>query len=231
MILFSGEDFNPVPHNPVIANYGNKDVSAPAVKVTKENIGKIALDLELDVRYTGGQVGVPFLIFWALRHDEDPIELTIYPGYWIVLIWGEIHIFRNDVFQHTFETTKPNWSVEQPEPIDEAEDIKKALERPPWIPNDAILYVEKETGKDVWLRPDVYNDLADNVKDLYELVEPNAETKIVSKVEVSEDAWGVQGNPIRTVPVEQARHELLSEDTQIIGKVGELNTDESNGTV
>jgi hypothetical protein len=110
MIIFSGEDFDPVPHNPVLASYGNKDITAPAVKVTEKNIGKIALDLEIDLKYIGGgPTGRPFLAFTAFRHDDDPIDLTIFLDFWIVLIWGEIHIFRDDIFQNTFEVSAPNW--------------------------------------------------------------------------------------------------------------------------
>jgi hypothetical protein len=87
-------------HDPIMAGYGPKNIYAQAVLVTLDNIGKLALDFELDLRYLGGK---PCFRFLAKRELDDPIELMVFPGYWIIMLWDEIHIFRDDLFRKTFE--------------------------------------------------------------------------------------------------------------------------------
>lgn len=90
--------------SPVLADYGPKGILAKAVLVTKENIGKLALEFELDLRYAGvgGYTGTPFFKFMADRTADEPIELTVLAGFWIIELWEEIHIFRADIFENTF---------------------------------------------------------------------------------------------------------------------------------
>jgi hypothetical protein len=105
--------------NPLFASYGPKSIYAPAALVTEDNIGQIALQLERDVLYPFESMpgaGAPFIKFMALRHTEEPIELTIYPGCWIVLIWDEIHIFKDGLFQKTF-----HFDVEDEKALEENE--------------------------------------------------------------------------------------------------------------
>lgn len=92
--------------NTAMAGYGPKNIYAEAVLVTTENIGKLALEFELDLRYMGNHgLGTPFFTFLAKRELEDPIELTVLPNFWIIMLWDEIHIFRDDLFNKTFEVT------------------------------------------------------------------------------------------------------------------------------
>jgi hypothetical protein len=89
--------------NPIMADYGPKNVHAPSVLVTEDNIGQIALEFELDVQYLDVTFVRPYIKFYADRTADDPIELMLQPGSWIVLIWNEIHIFRDGLFQKTFD--------------------------------------------------------------------------------------------------------------------------------
>jgi hypothetical protein len=90
--------------NPLVVNYGPKDLHATAAKVTEDNIGKFAIEFELDVRYPfPNGTGISYLEFMADRTADEPIELTLYPGCWVVTLWGEIHVFKDGLFQKTFD--------------------------------------------------------------------------------------------------------------------------------
>lgn len=270
--------------SPVLADYGPKGILAKAVLVTKENIGKLALEFELDLQYVGfASTGTPFFKFMADRTADDPIELTVFAGFWVIELWEEIHIFRADIFENTFKVVvssepeqaessvgrhtigdpvtprtasaggpfKPIISAEEweqarkdnrkkLEELHEAEgvealrakldaregyeetegDVKlsekllksgivenpysvqgnpptgvsvETPERPPWIPNDAVPMVEVATEKDVWVRPEAYEDLTEDARQLFRPREKDVEK------------------------------------TEIVPSVGELDTDESNG--
>jgi hypothetical protein len=89
--------------NPVMAGYGPKNIHAVAALVTEDNIGQMALEFELDVQYLDETFVRPYFKFLADRTADEPIELTVQPEFWIVLLWEEIHIFKDGLFQKTFE--------------------------------------------------------------------------------------------------------------------------------
>jgi hypothetical protein len=90
--------------SPLVVNYGPKDLHAIAAKVTEDNIGKFAIEFELDVLYPfPNGTGISYLQFMADRTADEPIELTLYPDCWVVTLWGEIHVFKDGLFQKTFD--------------------------------------------------------------------------------------------------------------------------------
>lgn len=108
-MIYSADDINLDHFNPIPAEYGPRDLKAKAVLVTDDNIGKIAIEFFLDVQYS---LDEPMVHFTAERTDDEPIKLMIKPGMWIVLLWGEIHVFRDELFRKTFEIPKielPEW--------------------------------------------------------------------------------------------------------------------------
>lgn len=226
-------------------SYHLKDIHTIALQVTPQNIGILSLELEVELRYD--EFANPYVTFAAARGSAENPErdrgLMFRPDDWIVILWDEIHKFRDPEFKATFSFDVPPASevgveegrliaagkhigdpviprtagapsmfkpiISKGEWVQIHEDEKKkleelviaggelkdALERPPWIPNDAIPMVETTSGNLAWLRPDAYRDLADNVKKLYR------------------------------------PYEKESEKTQIVASVGELDTDETNGKV
>lgn len=90
--------------NPVQADYGPRDLHAVAAMVTRQNIGQWSLEFEQDL---AGQHGKePFFGIEAEREGQSPINLTIKPGYWIVKVWNELHVFKDGLFQDTFDVPK-----------------------------------------------------------------------------------------------------------------------------
>ena len=212
--------------SPVLASYGPKGIFAPAALVTEDNIGQIALQFERDVEYPfPNGTGIPYIRILASRTTEQPIELNIAPGFWIVLVWGEIHLFKDGLFQKTFQidiSTDPEKGLteeeykerlakvseqigepatprvgpdyqpgilyksegQDPSVYEQAtKDLNDTLERPPWIPNSAIPMMDSSTGNQVWLRPEVYEDLSEDAKALFKPVETDSEkTTIVPAV-------------------------------------------------
>jgi hypothetical protein len=92
---------------PVTASYTPRDLHVQAIQVTRENIGKLSLEFETELRYADG--GLPYFHFWAKRFDETqpdgqepPVVLNVRLGDWIVALWGELHIYRDADFINTF---------------------------------------------------------------------------------------------------------------------------------
>lgn len=90
--------------NPVTANYGPRDIHAVAAMVTSDNIGQWALEFEKDLDDVSG--GKPRFYFVAEREGEEPIKLKMEAGVWIVKVWNELHVFKDGMFQKTFDVPK-----------------------------------------------------------------------------------------------------------------------------
>lgn len=188
--------------SPVLANYGPKGIYAPAALVTEDNIGQIALQFERDVLYPfPNGSGIPYIRIMASRTTDEPIELNIAPGFWIVLIWNEIHIFKDGLFQKTFQidiSTEPEKGLTKEEFEDRLEAVSKHIAEPA-IPRvgpdyhagslyksegqDPSFYagaIDQEqmevrtsnwSGKKILMRPGVYDQLSDEAKKMFGWVE------------------------------------------------------------
>lgn len=103
-MIFTAADVNLRHLGTVTASYEPKGILTEAIQATPENIGKIALEFELELFYT--ETGFPFFRFYAVREeDESPNsrrQLTVRPGDWIVPLWGELHAYHDIQFRNTF---------------------------------------------------------------------------------------------------------------------------------
>jgi len=90
--------------HPVNADYGPRDIKAVAAMVNRQNIGQWALEFESDLLHDGA--GMPYFSILATRGEDEPIKLTIESGVWIIKIWGELHVFKEGMFQRTFDVPK-----------------------------------------------------------------------------------------------------------------------------
>lgn len=96
------------------ASYAPKDIHVQAIQVTRDNIGKLALEFEAELFY-GETAGLPYFLFEAKRFDDSqpdgqhpPVNLRPRLGDWIVALWGELHIYQDVDFQNTFTIDTPN---------------------------------------------------------------------------------------------------------------------------
>lgn len=90
--------------NPVLAEYGPRDIHAEAAKVTRHNVGQWALEFEKDVLH--GETGMPYFMIKADREGDQPIELRVEQDVWLVKVWNELHLFKDGLFQRTFTVSK-----------------------------------------------------------------------------------------------------------------------------
>lgn len=107
MKTFNAESLNLSHLSPHRVSYAPKNIVTEAIQVTPENIGKLSLEFEEELFYDAQ--GRPYFYFSADRFDElieggkgDPSEVFVRLMDWIVPLRGEIHIYRDGLFQHTF---------------------------------------------------------------------------------------------------------------------------------
>jgi hypothetical protein len=97
-------------------SYPPKKINTVAVKVTTENIGALSLEFESELCYFNN--GVPFFETEVSRGTEAEPKparyLQIRPGDWIVVLWDEYHLFRENEFQHTFRVNHAGLPDEPP---------------------------------------------------------------------------------------------------------------------
>lgn len=190
-------------------SYHLKDIHTIALQVTLQNIGILSLEFEVELNYTNE--GAPFINVWVARGSAENPErdrsITFRPEDWIVILWDEIHKFRDPEFKATFSFDGLSAPAVEFVEKDAAKEIKDALERPEWIPNDAIPMVDTTSGNLAWLKPDVYDDLSDDVKKLYRPYEKDSErTQIVASVgeldtdETNGKLEGSYEGPLRQLP-------------------------------
>lgn len=103
-MAFNAESVDFDNFNPVTADYGPRDLHAVAAMVTSHNIGQWALEFEKDLQQD--EAGMPCFYFKADREGEDEIFLKVEKDVWIVKVWGELHIFKERMFQKTFDVPK-----------------------------------------------------------------------------------------------------------------------------
>lgn len=107
MNVFDAESLNLQHLGPEAVSYQPRGIHTEAIQVTPENIGKLSLEFQEEMFYD--QSGRPYFVFSAKRFAEDepdgqtgPSELFVRLTDWIVPLWGELHIFRDHIFQNTF---------------------------------------------------------------------------------------------------------------------------------
>jgi hypothetical protein len=87
----------------------NTRVITEAIEVTEENIGRLCLEFESELAYAGETVRFEFKAHRGTPEDPaGPAFLTVMKGFWIIILWGEIHIFRDKEFKSTFSTDVPS---------------------------------------------------------------------------------------------------------------------------
>lgn len=107
MKVLNAESLNLSHLNPRQISYEPKNIHTEAIQVTPENIGKLSLEFEQELVYDNQ--GRPYFFFSAQRFDsgldvlDGSTELFVRMTDWIVPLRGELHVFRDDVFQNTFD--------------------------------------------------------------------------------------------------------------------------------
>lgn len=105
-MALTAEDFDAVHHLGALpVSYPPRDINTEAIQVLPENIGALTVEFHEDLRYE--ENGRPYFIFVADRTtDEDPDKppavLRVCLDYWIVVLWGQLHVFRDFEFKSTF---------------------------------------------------------------------------------------------------------------------------------
>lgn len=176
------EEFNIFALGGQAVSYHLKNIHTVALQVTEGNIGGLSLELEVELCYYNN--GTPFMEAYFARGTNDKPETDRYAnvkvGDWFVILWDEIHVFRDKEFRSTFSFD--GLSGISMEEAREQHGLNE--ERPPYVPTDAVPATDLETDKTVWFRPKAYNSLDNVAKERFRLFEPalrmNAErTQIV----------------------------------------------------
>lgn len=84
-------------------SYAPKGIYTQALHVTHDNIGKLALELETELRYVQGR---PYLVIDVHRGEgENALDtrMELHTGVWIVVLRNELHLFLDHQFECTFE--------------------------------------------------------------------------------------------------------------------------------
>lgn len=95
------------PHNMYLpglesVSYPPKKINTVAVKVTPENIGILSIEFEAELLYSQ-QTGQPyFFADFDRGSDVDSATVTVRLGDWIVVLWDQFRIFRENEFLNTF---------------------------------------------------------------------------------------------------------------------------------
>jgi hypothetical protein len=91
-------------------SYPPKDIHTMALEVTVENIGALSLEFETELMY---HAGMPFFpVSLARKPKGEDKEGSVRPrqirlGDWLVVLWDEIHVFRDTEFKYTFRVDTP----------------------------------------------------------------------------------------------------------------------------
>lgn len=92
---------------PVRIRYAPRDINAEAIQANQYTIGKLALEFEAELFELDG---IPYFRFDAKRFDPSepdgqlmPTRLRVRLNDWIVPLWGELHVFSDNMLKNTFE--------------------------------------------------------------------------------------------------------------------------------
>lgn len=88
----------------VSVSYPPKDINTEAIQVVPGNIGALSVELQTELCYRND--GAPFIEIEVGRGTEQNPKpdrfVSIRPGDWIVVLWDELHVFRDFEFKSTF---------------------------------------------------------------------------------------------------------------------------------
>lgn len=90
-------------------SYPPKKINTVAVKVTRENIGALSIELEAELMYFG--TGMPHFYMDVERsvgEEKTLATLEVNVGDWIVVLWDEYRLFQEAEFMNTFDTNSGN---------------------------------------------------------------------------------------------------------------------------
>lgn len=106
-LVFDAQSIDLSHLDPVKAVYHPKNIQIEALNVTRENIGKLALEFQAELWYADS--GLPYFRFDAKRFDtmqpdgqQPPVTLNVRLNDWILALRGELHIYRDVDFANTF---------------------------------------------------------------------------------------------------------------------------------
>ena len=186
------EEFNIYSLGAEAVSYHLKNIHTLALQVTPENIGILCLELETELIYTAE--GEPYIVIYVARGTKEEPEqdrnLVVRPTNWLVILWDEIHLFRDKEFRSTFSFDGLSAPAEK-ELREYAEADAKATAAL-FKPNVEVLSALGATPEDI------------------------EEQKVLARI---------------AEPALERAAEKEAEKTQIVPAVGELDTDESNGSV
>lgn len=104
------EEFNIFALGAEAVSYHLKNIHTVALQVTETNIGVLSLELEVELCYYND--GTPFIEAYFARGTKDQPEVDRYAnikiGSWFVILWDEIHVFRDKEFRSTFSFDGPS---------------------------------------------------------------------------------------------------------------------------
>lgn len=107
-------------------SYEPKDIHVEAVQVTRDNVGKLALEFETELEWDGME-GSYFTITVARGDGPDEMftkRLTVRLGDWIIPLRGEIHVYKDYMFRNTFDPEGGVWPMSE-EPLVSATPIRE----------------------------------------------------------------------------------------------------------
>lgn len=122
-MILTVQDFNAWELGGVSVRYSPRAITTQALQVTPENIGALSIELRTDLRYN--EQGFPYLSIKVARESAEFAEekTRIYAvriGDWLVVLWDELHVFRDYEFKNTFQLNEDNSSfVLPPQTIEE----------------------------------------------------------------------------------------------------------------
>lgn len=83
-------------------SYPPKKINTVAVKVMPENIGALSIEFESELLYDQ-RTGQPhFFADFDRGNDLDSATIEVRLGDWIVVLWDQYRIFRENEFANTF---------------------------------------------------------------------------------------------------------------------------------
>lgn len=114
-MLLTAQDFDDLYHlGSVAVTYTPRSINTEAIQVSSDNIGALSVELRQDLLYYDD--GKPYFICGMKRDNAEephkaPVYLYVRLTDWIVVLWDQIHIFRDYEFKTTFsfpsKTTLP----------------------------------------------------------------------------------------------------------------------------
>lgn len=143
-MILSARDFSGYHLGTTLVSYPPKNINTEALLVTPENIGAVSLELKAELLYDDKDS--PYMALEVARGTGQHAVhrmMTVRVEDWIVVLWDELHVFKDFEFRNTFHfhSEKPlhELSVDPSSGIEVAQrgdlhDDNIPIVRSPWIP-------------------------------------------------------------------------------------------------